>query len=103
MLDAPTWLRIVREARLSEKQAQVVSLMMRGLGDKQIGDALGIRYGTVRMHRERALGRLELDGANLAEVTSRVFGIAWDMLRSEPCPRCRQGSKGQGNRIIEQE
>lgn len=55
---------------------------------RQIGPRLGIRYGTVRMHRERALDRLGLNGANRAEVTSRVFALAWELLMDEPCPHC---------------
>lgn len=88
VLDAATWQRVVAFAGLSARQAEVVALIMQGLGDKQIGPKLGIRYGTVRMHRERALGRLGLNGANRAEVTSRVFALAWELLMDEPCPHC---------------
>lgn len=75
---------------LSEKQAQVVSLVMTGLGDKRIASELGIRYGTVRMHRERALRRLDLEGATRAALTSRVFAMAWELLLLQPCPHCRR-------------
>ncbi|GIK23585.1 MAG: hypothetical protein BroJett005_29990 [Ignavibacteriota bacterium] len=88
VIDAATWRRVVERAGLSARQAEVVALIMRGLGDKQIVPALGIKYGTVRMHRERALGRLGLNGANRAEVTSRVFTLAWELLMDEPCPHC---------------
>lgn len=88
VIDAATWRRVVAFAGLSARQAEVVALIMHGLGDKQIGPRLGIRYGTVRMHRERALDRLGLDGANRAEVTSRVFALAWELLMDEPCPHC---------------
>ncbi len=88
VIDAATWRRVVEFAGLSDRQAEVIALIMHGLGDKQIGPKLGIRYGTVRMHRERALDRLGLDGANRAEVTSRVFALAWELLMDEPCPHC---------------
>lgn len=88
VLDATAWQRVVERVGLSEKQAHVVALMMRGLCDKQIGPQLGISYGTVRTYRERALRCLGLDAANRAEVTSRVFQLAWEIMVNDPCPRC---------------
>lgn len=88
VLDAAAWHRVVEAVGLSEKQAHVVALIMRGLCDKQIGPELGIKYGTVRTYRERALRCLGLDAANRAEVTSRVFQLAWEIMINDPCPRC---------------
>ena len=49
----------LRVARLSVRQQEVLTLMSRGLLNKQIGFELGISEKTVKMHRAALLSRLE--------------------------------------------
>ena len=55
---------------LSERQRQVLELLSRGLTNPEIGDALGIRLGTVKVHVARIFE--VLDVTNRAEAV-RVF------------------------------
>src|SRR5580658_2192099 len=60
------WQAIYLALHLSPKQAQVVELVLRGLCDKQIAQAMGIGEPTVRTYldrisaRTRTRGRMEL-------------------------------------------
>ena len=55
------WKRLARELRLPPRQMQITRHIMRGCGDKQIAEALGISVATVRTHLGRLFKRLEVD------------------------------------------
>jgi len=47
-------------ARLSRREQQVLSLIARGLSNKEIADRLGVSVRTVETHRERIMAKLDL-------------------------------------------
>ena len=50
-----------RVARLTAREREVIELVARGLLNKQIADELGISEETVKVHRGRAMRKLEID------------------------------------------
>ena len=58
---ADLWLAVAREMELSPQHAHVVELVLRGLSDKQITEAMGIHQSTLRTYFERISAR---SGAN---------------------------------------
>jgi DNA-binding NarL/FixJ family response regulator len=56
------WKAIVHAMRLSPKQAGIVELMLRGMGEKQIALALKIRPSTLRTYLERISARTKTHG-----------------------------------------
>jgi DNA-binding NarL/FixJ family response regulator len=46
------------EVALTPREVDVLSLIARGLGNKEIGDVLGTASGTVKMHVQSILGKL---------------------------------------------
>jgi DNA-binding NarL/FixJ family response regulator len=65
-LDDGHWQAIVAEMQLSQQQAKIVELVLRGLCDKQIAAAMGISEPTIRTYllrisaKTRTRGRMEL-------------------------------------------
>ena len=55
-------------ASLSAREAEVMSLMLQGQLNKQIGDTLGIAMRTVEVHRSRVLAKMGV--RNIAELAS---------------------------------
>ena len=55
-------------ASLSAREAEVMSLMLQGQLNKQIGDTLGIAMRTVEVHRSRVLSKMGV--RNIAELAS---------------------------------
>ena len=46
------------EVALTPREVQVLSLVARGFGNKEVGDVLGTAVGTVKMHVQSILGKL---------------------------------------------
>jgi len=47
---------------LTQRERDVLALLVRGIGDKQIAQELGVSYRTVRTHLERATARHGVSG-----------------------------------------
>ncbi len=47
------------EVALTRREIEVISLVARGFGNKEIGDVLGTAPGTVKMHVQSILGKLD--------------------------------------------
>ena len=67
------WQRVVEVLALSPQQARIVELILRGMRDKQIALALGLRVPTVRTHLSRLFARLHI--ADRVELILKVFAI----------------------------
>lgn len=52
--------------KLSKREIEVITLKLQGLVDKQISNRLGISYGTVRNHIDKA--KLKLQCSNIAQL-----------------------------------
>lgn len=63
-----------RLAKLSQREIEVMQLVLRGLLNKQISDALGIATRTVEVHRSRVLAKMS--ARNVAELA--VLLQDWD-------------------------
>lgn len=61
-----------RRASLSSREAEVMALMLEGLMNKQIADALGIAMRTVEVHRSRVLAKM--GARNIAELARMTGG-----------------------------
>lgn len=61
-----------RLATLSPREVEVMRMMLRGLLNKQICDALGIAMRTVEVHRSRVLSKMS--ARNIAELAVLVQG-----------------------------
>ena len=48
------------DEKLSQREVQILSLLSKGLANKEIGDQLGITYDTVRSHLRRIYERLHV-------------------------------------------
>jgi DNA-binding NarL/FixJ family response regulator len=65
-LEPEHWQAIFRKMQLSSRQASLVELLLRGMGDKQIAARMGVREPTIRTYlnriwkRTRTRGRMEL-------------------------------------------
>jgi len=60
-------------APLTEREAEVVGLLVRGMGSKDIADELGISWKTVDVHIVNAKAK--------AETTTRAGLVAWALRR----------------------
>jgi HD-GYP domain-containing protein (c-di-GMP phosphodiesterase class II) len=70
--------RIERPASLTEREAQVVSLLARGLQTKQIARALGISVKTADRHVQNAYGKMGVSTRAAAAVFAMEHGlVAW--------------------------
>lgn len=79
-MDATRWAAVVAQFDLSEQQARVAELVIRGLGDKAIADELGIRYGTVRVYLARLFGVTGTDSR--LGLVIRLFSVALEQGRA---------------------
>ena len=82
-LDHETWLEIAEALSLSPQQTRIVELILRGKQDKEIADALGVSFHTVRTYLKRIFDRTEV--ADRIGLVLRVFALA----QSPPAERCR--------------
>jgi two-component system NarL family response regulator len=60
---------------LSERELQILKLIVKGLSNKGIGDALGITEATVKWHVNIILSRLQVSDRTQAAVTALDRGI----------------------------
>lgn len=58
-------------SRLSDREFQVLRLMLSGLGNKQIAHELGLSVKTIESHRARVLSKLEAE--NIAQYAYRLL------------------------------
>jgi RNA polymerase sigma factor (sigma-70 family) len=58
-------------SRLSDREFQVLRLMLAGLGNKQIAHELGLSVKTIESHRARVLSKLEAE--NIAQYAYRLL------------------------------
>jgi len=61
----------LQKDRLSKREAEVVSYILKGQTNKQIGETLGISQKTVETHRARAMGKLGVHST--AELVTRLL------------------------------
>jgi DNA-binding NarL/FixJ family response regulator len=59
-LERPKEAEAVPGEKLSQREVQILSLLSKGLANKEIGDQLGITYDTVRAHLRRIYERLHV-------------------------------------------
>jgi FixJ family two-component response regulator len=63
-------------ARLTAREVEVMSLVVKGMRNKQIADALGISEKTVKAHRGHVMQKVEVrsvaDLVRIAEITADV-------------------------------
>jgi DNA-binding NarL/FixJ family response regulator len=71
------WRAIFTALHLSPKQAQVVELLLRGLCDKQIAQAMGIREPTVRTYLDRISARTRTHGR--MELAMKVLAVSHEV------------------------
>jgi DNA-binding NarL/FixJ family response regulator len=73
--------RIKRPAGLSEREAEVVGLLARGLQTKQIARALGISVKTADRHIQNAYGKIGVSTRAAATLFAMEHGLlAWGEL-----------------------
>jgi HD-GYP domain-containing protein (c-di-GMP phosphodiesterase class II) len=73
--------RIERPAGLSEREAEVIGLLARGLLTKQIAQALGISVKTADRHVQNAYGKIGVSTRAAATLFAMVHGlVAWGEL-----------------------
>ena len=64
-----------RDAILTAREQEVVSLVARGYGNGDIARLMDISVLTVRTHRQRLMDKLELH--NAAEITAHAVKMGW--------------------------
>jgi len=75
---------MVAKADLSPRQDQIVALLFKGYGDKQIALELGLSLPTVRTHMTRLFGKIGVsDRCNLL---IHFFKLAQTVCDSVDCP-----------------
>jgi RNA polymerase sigma factor (sigma-70 family) len=62
--------RMLRAPALSQREREVMELVVAGLGNKEIGERLGISPRTVEVHKSRLMTKL--DARNLADLIRLV-------------------------------
>lgn len=73
---------IERAATLTTRERNVVGLIVSGLLNKEIADQLGIAVATVKVHRARAMDKLQ--AGNPADL-ARIAGLAGLVSSRQPC------------------
>ena len=80
--------RIERPAGLTEREAEVVALLARGLQTKQVARALGISVKTADRHIQNAYGKIGVSTRAAAALFAMQHGLAaWGELPMAPHPR----------------
>jgi DNA-binding CsgD family transcriptional regulator len=64
------------EARLSDRELEVLELLGSGLGSREIADRLGLSIKTIESHREHIKGKLGLTRA--AQLVTHAFNWRQD-------------------------
>jgi DNA-binding NarL/FixJ family response regulator len=82
--------RIKRSAGLTEREAEVVGLLARGLQTKQVARVLGISVKTADRHIQNAYGKIGVSTRAAATLFAMEHGLlAWGEL---PVPRAADRS-----------
>lgn len=81
------WEELVRQIGLSPRQSQVVDLLFKGLGDKQIAAQLGISVHTLRTYFDRMFAKMDV--GDRCELIVRVFSEFRSGCDPTGCPRQR--------------
>jgi DNA-binding NarL/FixJ family response regulator len=77
------WNLIVSTMNLTCRQAEIVALLMRGYGDKDIATSLGIGFSTVRTHLRQVFAKQNVD--DRLQLVLRAFALLRrDLGRSIP-------------------
>lgn len=63
------------EERLTERESDVLNLLMYGLSNREIGERLGIAPGTAKVHIERILAKLGVADRTQAALRAAAFGL----------------------------
>jgi len=80
--------RIERPAGLTDREAQVVGLLARGLQTKQVARALGISVKTADRHIQNAYGKIGVSTRASATLFAMQHGLAaWGELPISRTPR----------------
>ena len=66
------------EVGLTDRQAQVLALMMRGLSNRDIADQLGLSEGTVKIHATAVFKALGVNSRTQALVAAARYGIDFE-------------------------
>jgi len=64
-----------QRASLSKREAEVLTLIVQGLRNKEISDRLGISLGTVKLHTSKILDKLDVNDRTQAAVIAVHRGI----------------------------
>jgi DNA-binding CsgD family transcriptional regulator len=78
--------------RLSDREAQVIDGMSRGLGYKEIASLLGVSHHTIKTHAGRIRAKLEV--RNTAEAVAK-----WTEMRLSPSEPSGEPSGPEGDRL----
>ena len=60
---------------LTPRETEVLRLLAKGLSNREIGDALGVVEGTVKIHVARILAKLEVEDRTTAVITALQRGL----------------------------
>lgn len=62
-------------SQLSQREAEILQHLMRGMSNKEIAAALGLTEGTVKNHMTRILGKLQVPDRTGAALKARDMGL----------------------------
>ena len=65
----------IRDSGLTDRQAQVLALMVRGLSNREIAEQLGLSEGTVKIHATAVFNTLGVGSRTQALVAVARYGI----------------------------
>ena len=83
-IDADLWQAVASFLKLSPQHARLVELILRGLNDKEMADAMGIHKSTLRTYFDRIAVRTGARGRTA--ILRKVLSVSHQVERSRPCP-----------------
>ena len=78
------WSRVASEMRLSQKQTEIVELLLRGYQFKHVPEILGISPSTVKTQVERIYHRTGV--SDQAELLIRIMAVSHRLADHVSCP-----------------
>jgi DNA-binding NarL/FixJ family response regulator len=69
------------EERLTQRERQVLALIVQGMTNREIGERLGIAPGTAKVHVERILSKLDVADRTQAAVKAAALGLTFKATR----------------------
>jgi DNA-binding NarL/FixJ family response regulator len=84
ILSQREWDHLAEQFALPPRQQEIVQLLFRGLGDKQMATKLGIALPTVRTHMGRLFAKL--GARDRSEVLLRMFLESRRLCSTVKCP-----------------